>query len=148
MVPLPEAKVTGRPVEMSLKRVHLLKAVRLGVEEIEIISEEEPVVCRAPGKLLIIQPVVPERERPAAAAQDNEPAVPEQVTTQQSSEEERQAVEDEGAETEDDPFGPLPESEPSPEQEVAAIQQEQRFQTVPESDPPFASGEAETAVSG
>src|ERR1043166_1320954 len=117
MVPLPEAKVTGRPVEMSLKRVHLLKALRLGVEEIEIISEEEPVECRAPGKLLIIQPLVPEPERPPAASQAEEPPQPEPEpeAIQQSSGEEVQFVEERGEETGDDPFGSVPESDPSSE---------------------------------
>jgi len=74
MVPVPAAKVSGKPVLVSLNRTYLLKALRMGLDEIEISSADEVVVCQGKGKQLIIPPLRP--DGPARIAEKTSPDPP------------------------------------------------------------------------
>ncbi len=77
-IPVLEAVVKGKPVVMCLNRLNLVKALRFGLNEIQIIDAETPVICTAQGKKMVIAPVrlsgpvptttVPASATPSAAA--------------------------------------------------------------------------------
>lgn len=59
-VPVSSAKVTGRDVNINLNRDYLLKALQLGLSEIQIFDALSPLICQAGGKRLLIAPLRPD----------------------------------------------------------------------------------------
>lgn len=80
-VPVAEARVIGRPVKVILRRPHLTKALRFGLNTIHIIDELAPVKLSRDGREMIMMPLrydttslVAEKTAPVASATGNEPA--------------------------------------------------------------------------
>jgi len=99
-VPVTGAVVTGEPVRFSLNRQYLLQALKLGLNELEIISPMEPLVFRSGGRRFLVAPMRPEASAPkpaptsetATPPQPQNPPVPE--TTDSSPEQEFNPVEE------------------------------------------------------
>lgn len=62
---LPVEKVVGKPIETTLNRDYLLKALRFGLLELAIDDALSPMVFGAPGKQLVVMPVRPTAPAPA-----------------------------------------------------------------------------------
>jgi DNA polymerase III sliding clamp (beta) subunit (PCNA family) len=64
-VPIVEAQVKGLPCIVTLNREYMIRALKFGLNEIDIIDELSPVVFKAKGKKMIVMPLHP--GGPAAA---------------------------------------------------------------------------------
>jgi DNA polymerase III sliding clamp (beta) subunit (PCNA family) len=64
-IPVGDVSVSGKPVEISLNRIYLVKALRFGFNQIQILSSDEPLVLTNGGKTLVIMPL---RESPETSA--------------------------------------------------------------------------------
>lgn len=80
-VPVAGARVIGRPVKVILRRPHLTKALRFGLNTIHIIDELAPVKLSQNSRQMIVMPLrydtpspVAEKTAPVASATANEPA--------------------------------------------------------------------------
>lgn len=99
-VPVTGAVVTGEPVRFCLNRQYLLQALKLGLNELGIVSPLEPVVFRYGGRRFLVAPLRPEADAPAPTPasetatpnQPQNPPVPE--TTDSSPEREFKPVEE------------------------------------------------------
>ena len=74
---VPEATVTGRPVETTLNRTFLLQALRFGLHQIAIHSPLEPLVFTAPGKTMVVMPLRGGGPEQAGPAKEAEPQITE-----------------------------------------------------------------------
>jgi len=71
--PIPGVVVTGNPVQITLNREYLEKALRMGLSELIITDNLVPVICRNGGRQMIIAPLRPEAEpeQPQPAVESN-----------------------------------------------------------------------------
>jgi DNA-binding FrmR family transcriptional regulator len=56
-VPIGEAQITGKPVEVSLNRSYLLKALRFGLNQVQIIGPIEPLLFTNGNRQMIVMPL-------------------------------------------------------------------------------------------
>jgi DNA polymerase III sliding clamp (beta) subunit (PCNA family)/exonuclease VII small subunit len=84
-VPVPETRIIGRGLSLTLNRTLLSKALRFGFTEFDYYSETEPIRFTAPGRKLIVMPLgtgnPTTRPAPAGAAAASEPSAAPPVTT-------------------------------------------------------------------
>lgn len=79
-VPVVGATMEGKPVQVSLNRQFLVRAMKMGLSELEVFDPFTPMVFRDGGKRLVIAPLRPNAPAPAPA-----PATPAPVQDQSSS---------------------------------------------------------------
>lgn len=54
---VPDVTVIGKSVEVALNRGYLLKALRFGLHQIQILDSLSPLILTAPGKTMIVMPI-------------------------------------------------------------------------------------------
>jgi DNA polymerase III sliding clamp (beta) subunit (PCNA family) len=59
-LPVVHAKVSGKPIHITLNRDYLIKALRFGLLDVELMDDRSPLVFKNEGKKLIVMPVRPE----------------------------------------------------------------------------------------
>lgn len=80
---LQEANITGRPVEISLNRDYLLRALRFGLLELVILDSISPMLFQSTGKQMVVMPVRPEAAtQPARKSDPPKPAAPPSAATE------------------------------------------------------------------
>jgi DNA polymerase III sliding clamp (beta) subunit (PCNA family) len=89
-VPVQAVKITGNPVSIALNREYLLKALRFGLNKLEIEDSLTPMVLSKGGKKMVIMPVnlegppvttKPAATEPSTKPQPEQPATPAQPGT-------------------------------------------------------------------
>ena len=75
-MPIVEAQIKGLPVAVALNRAYVMRALRFGLNTLEIQDELTPVVFSAKGKKMIICPLRPGGDAPAKAATPDQPSTP------------------------------------------------------------------------
>jgi DNA polymerase III sliding clamp (beta) subunit (PCNA family) len=71
------AELSGPPVDVSVNRTFLAKALRFGMAEIGLTDALSPLVFKAKGKTMVVMPVTPDAGEPASAP--GKPAGPTQT---------------------------------------------------------------------
>lgn len=66
---IPDVKVTGKAVEIALNREYLLKAMRFGLDHIDIQNPFSPLLFSAAGKTLVVMPVLNDAAKKLQAEQ-------------------------------------------------------------------------------
>lgn len=57
-VPIVNAEVTGEPIVVTLDRRFLAKALKFGLNTIDVVDEARPVTCKAGGRKMVIMPLL------------------------------------------------------------------------------------------
>ncbi len=86
-IPIPSASVVGRLVDTTVNRGFLLKALRFGLNRIQIHSALEPLVFTSERKTMVVMPLRGEPEsEPTSATQESPPSQPESAVTPSAAE--------------------------------------------------------------
>ena len=82
-VPIVEAQVQGKAIVIALDRFNLVKALRFGLNQINLIDELSPLVFSNGGKRMIVMPIRPDGV--AAPASQPKPVAPATTSTSSTS---------------------------------------------------------------
>ena len=75
-VPIVEAQIKGVPGKVALNREYVIRALRFGLNTIDILDELSPVVFQTKGKKMIVMPLRPGGDAPSKAATPVQPSTP------------------------------------------------------------------------
>jgi DNA polymerase III sliding clamp (beta) subunit (PCNA family) len=77
---VPEASITGKAVEISLNRTYLVRALRIGLHQIEVHNSKEPMLFTSPGKTMLVMPIGTEAPPHPAQGVTGKPSPPENTS--------------------------------------------------------------------
>jgi hypothetical protein len=72
-IPIGEAQVKGESVVVTVNRDYLTRALRFGLNEIEIVDELTPLILKSEGKRMIVMPIHPGPNSAAEPASSPQP---------------------------------------------------------------------------
>jgi len=75
-IEVPDVQIVGKPFEVALNRIYLLRALRFELNEIRIDDSLTPLVFSKPNRTMIIMPVRMEAPAPAVTAPVENPTAP------------------------------------------------------------------------
>lgn len=94
-IPIIEAQIKGVPGEVMVNRDYMIRALKFGLNEIDILDQLSPVTFKSSGKKMIVMPLRPDTSspvqtkpapQPTATATATPPAEPTQTANQESKE--------------------------------------------------------------
>ena len=75
-VPIVEAQIKGVPGKVALNREYVIRALRFGLNTIDILDELSPVVFQTEGKKMVVMPLRPGGDAPIKASTPVQPSTP------------------------------------------------------------------------